>query len=187
MRTSTADAALAAVLRLARQRSPACGSVSVVAVDGPSGSGKSTLGIRIAAALTAPLIPMDDLYPGWDGLAAAVPLLVDQVLDPLACSAAARYRRWDWGEHQWDGTVDVPASPHVVVEGVGSSVRPAGDYAAVRVWVEADVEVRMARGIARDGEAYRPHWQRWQRQEQALFTADATRRRADVLLDTTAL
>jgi dephospho-CoA kinase len=66
-------------------------------------------------------------------------------------------------------------------------VRPAGDYAAVGVWVEADREVRFARGIARDGETYRPHWERWARQEDALFAADRTRDRADVVLDTSGL
>jgi hypothetical protein len=53
--------------------------------------------------------------------------------------------------------------------------------------VEAEREVRFTRGIDRDGEAYRPHWERWARQEEALFAADRTRDRADVVLDTTAL
>jgi cytidylate kinase len=77
--------------------------------------------------------------------------------------------------------------PLLVLEGVGSSVGPAGDHAAVRVWVEAEREVRFTRGIDRDGEAYRPHWERWARQEEALFAADGTRGRADVVLDTTTL
>jgi hypothetical protein len=55
------------------------------------------------------------------------------------------------------------------------------------VWVEADRAVRFARGIDRDGEAYRPHWERWARQEESLFAADRTRDGADVVLDTTAL
>lgn len=60
----------------------------------------------------------------------------------------------------------------------------AGGYAAVRVWVEADAACRLRRGLDRDGEAYRPHWLRWARQEQALFAADGTRTRADVVIDT---
>ena len=43
----------------------------------------------------------------------------------------------------------------------------------------------MRRGIERDGEAFRPHWQRWARQEDALFAADRTRQRADLVVDTT--
>jgi hypothetical protein len=43
----------------------------------------------------------------------------------------------------------------------------------------------MARGIARDGEAFRPHWQRWARQEEQVFGADQNRERADLVIDTT--
>jgi hypothetical protein len=57
----------------------------------------------------------------------------------------------------------------------------------VSVFVDADVALRMRRGIERDGEDYRPQWQRWADQERALFTADATRERADLVLDTSSL
>ena len=179
------EAALSATVVLIEQ-SPAEG-VLVVAVDGPSGSGKSTFAASLGGLLSAPVVQMDDLYPGWDGLAQAVPLVTRQVLEPLTSGQDAAYRRWDWVENRWAETVPVTSAPVVVLEGVGSSVRPAGDYAAVRVWVEADHAVRMARGIERDGEAYRPHWERWARQEDALFAADGTRDRADILLDTTEL
>jgi hypothetical protein len=53
--------------------------------------------------------------------------------------------------------------------------------------VNADTALRMRRGIDRDGEAYRPQWQRWADQEAALFSADATSRRADLVLDTSSL
>ena len=42
----------------------------------------------------------------------------------------------------------------------------------------------MRRGLARDGELYRPHWERWAAQEEALFAADRTRDRADVVVST---
>jgi hypothetical protein len=57
----------------------------------------------------------------------------------------------------------------------------------VSVFVDADTALRMRRGIERDGEAYRPQWQRWADQEAALFSADATRERADLVLDTSSL
>lgn len=181
---------VAAVVRLVDAARPRCGEVVVVAVDGPSGSGKTTLCGAVCAALRGAghrpeLVHMDDLYPGWDGLAAATELLDTQVLEPLARGEDAAYRRWDWHESRWGATVSVPWTPLLVVEGCGCSVRPAGDRAAVRVWVEATTPVRMARGIARDGEAYRPHWERWAAQELALFAADGTRERADLRVDTT--
>jgi hypothetical protein len=72
-----------------------------------------------------------------------------------------------------------------VVEGVGCGARACAPYLSLLVWVEAPRDVRFARGIARDGEAYRPHWERWARQEQALFAAEGTRERADVIIDGT--
>lgn len=166
------------------QAPPRCGPVRVIAVDGPSGSGKTTLAKGVVDALGCPVVHMDELYPGWDGLAEAVGLVTEQVLDPLAHGRRARYRFWDWEAHRWGETREVPDTDLLVVEGCASSVRPAGDRAAVRVWVEAPRALRMTRGLARDGEAFRPHWERWAEQEAAIFAADGTKGRADLVLDT---
>lgn len=179
--------ALEAVVSRAQAVSARRSAPVVVAVDGPSGSGKTTLAEALAERLPATLVRMDDLYPGWDGLAQAVGLVTDLVLEPLSRGERAAYRRWDWARGSWGETLVVAPGLFLVVEGCGSSVLPAGRYAAVRVWVQADREVRMRRGIERDGETFRPHWERWARQEDALFAADRTRERADFLVDTTPL
>lgn len=183
--TDPADPAdVDSVLTRLHAAAPRCGPVRVVAVDGPSGSGKSTLAKALVDALDCPAVHMDELYPGWDGLAQAVPLLVDQVLRPLSRGERATYRRWDWHADTWGATRDIEPGPLLVVEGCASSVGPAGELAAVRVWMEAPHAERMRRGIARDGEAYRPHWERWAAQEEALFAADDTRAHADVVIST---
>lgn len=194
--TATADDEhVAAVSALARRAEPRCGATVVVAIDGPSGSGKTTLARAVVEALSradagssAPgvveLMHLDHLYPGWDGLAAAPELLTSQVLEPLDEGRPAGYRLWSWVRHDWRGRREVRPAPYLVIEGCGSSVLPAGGYAAVRVFVEADRDERRARGLARDGETYRPQWQRWADQETALFERDATRVRADLVLDT---
>jgi cytidylate kinase len=165
--------------------SPArCGTVQVVAIDGPSGSGKTSLGLGVGHALDAPVVHMDRIYPGWDGLAESVPLLVRQVLEPLARGEPTAYRVWDWESGGWNGVETVPLAAAVVVEGCGSSVGPAGEYASLRVWVEAPWEERRRRGLARDGEAYRPHWERWAAQEARLYARDRTRSKADVVITT---
>ncbi|TNM64684.1 hypothetical protein FHN55_13685 [Streptomyces sp. NP160] len=161
----------------------------VLALDGPSGSGKTTLAAAVAAALrargvSATKVHMDDLYPGWDGLAEAVGLVTAQVLEPLTAGAPAAFHRWDWVAHRWAERVPVPAADIVVVEGVGCGSRPCAPHLTALVWVEADDDVRMRRGIERDGEAYRPHWERWAAQERVLFAAEGTRERADVVLRT---
>ena len=59
------------------------------------------------------------------------------------------------------------------------------DAATVLAWVEAPHDVRMARGLARDGAAFAPHWERWATGEAEHFVRHDTRSRADVCLDTT--
>ena len=180
-----------AVVALAAAAEPRCAATVVVAIDGPSGAGKTTLAKGVADALealgTVEVVHMDLLFPGWDGLAEAPGLLTTQVLEPIAGGRPAAYRLWSWVRDAWDGTRDVAPSRFLVVEGCGSSVMPAGAYAAVRVFVEADRALRMDRGIARDGEAYRPQWERWAAQEARLYAADRTRERADLVVDTSSL
>ncbi|WP_344950724.1 (d)CMP kinase [Sphaerisporangium flaviroseum] len=160
------------------------GATRVIAVDGPSGSGKTTMGRALAGELDAALIHMDDLYPGWDGLRDGVDRLVEWILRPLAGGEAARWRRYDWTLGAYAEWREVPPSKVVVVEGVGTGAVAARPYTSFLVWMEAPVSVRRARALSRDGETYRPHWERWARQEQAYFAADRVRDRADAIIDT---
>jgi uridine kinase len=177
---------LADIGRRLRQAPQRVGATRVLAVDGPSGSGKTVLADRLSGVLDgAPVVHMDDLYPGWDGLEDAVPRLVEWVLAPLARGEPARYRRYDWARGEYAEWCEVPAADVIVVEGVGSGAAACAPYLSLLVWVEADRDVRFARGIERDGETYRPHWLRWARMVHAQCPAAATRERAHVLHDTT--
>ncbi|NAZ81277.1 hypothetical protein GTR02_05555 [Kineococcus sp. R8] len=164
-----------------RRRPHAGPGPAVVAVDGPSGAGKTDFATALAHALDgAPVVAMDDLYPGWDGLEAAVPLLTAEVLAPLGAGRPARFRRYDWAAGRRGELVVVPAAPVVVVEGVGCGAREPAAHVDLLVWLDAAPAVRFARGMARDGETYRPHWRRWAAQEEVLFAREETRARADV-------
>lgn len=168
---------------------PACGDVTVVAIDGPSGAGKTSLANAVAERLRAAgrdvtVVHVDTLVPGWDGLAAVPGLLAEQLLEPLSRGRRAAVRRWDWALDVW-GEQHTVAPPEVLVlDGCGSSARPAGDWASLRVWVDAPVAQRYSRAMARDGEAFAPHWERWAAQERELFARDGTRARADVVVRT---
>lgn len=173
------------LLDLARSRPATLGAGRLVCVDGPAGSGKTTLARAVAAlAPGTTVIHMDDLYDGWDGL----PLIAGQLtslLEPLARGEAGRYRRYDWVAGRYAETVTVAPGDLLVVEGVGSGVTGVAHLVTVLAWVEAPKELRLQRGLARDGEAARPHWERWQVDEQALFSRERTRERADLVVDTT--
>lgn len=168
-----------------RAAAPRCGRTRLVCVDGRSGSGKTTFAGRLAAELDAPVLHLDDVYPGWDGLAAAIPLVVDGVVAPLVTGRAGAYRRWDWGRAASGDVVELGRPGVLVVEGVGSGARVIAGHAVLLVWTEAPDDVRRRRGLARDGETYRPHWDRWAAQEDAYLAAEDPRARADLVIDTT--
>ena len=170
---------------LVRSRPARLGTVRLVCVDGPAGSGKTTLAGSVAQQLGATVLHLDDLYEGWSGLDGVFHRLDAQVLQPLSHGLDGRYRRYDWVQARFAEWVDVPLPEVLVLEGCGSADLAVGDRASVIVWVEAPAGTRLARGLARDGEALAPEWHRWMVMEQEHFARHRTRERADVIVDGT--
>jgi hypothetical protein len=158
------------------------GTGRLVCLDGPAGSGKTTLAEEVASLSGAPVIHMDDLFEGWDGLPHVHDQL-DTLLPPLATGWPGSYRRWDWPGHAWAETVVVPPAPLLVLEGVGSGALAHSHLITVLAWVEVPYDLRMARGLARGGVGVAENWQQWAVDEQEVFARDRTRERADVVLD----
>jgi uridine kinase len=156
----------------------------LVCVDGPAGSGKTTLGKALAERTGAQLVHGDDLMEGWRGLDAVGRQLV-RLAEALAAGRPGSYDHFDWQHHRYDRTVPVAPAPWLVVEGVGSGAAALAAYTTVLVWVEVDDELRLRRGLARDGEAMRQHWLTFMADERALFARERTRERADVVVDGT--
>jgi uridine kinase len=174
--------ALAEQLRAAPAR---LGAVRLVCVDGPAGSGKTTFAGRLAAALGTGtgLVHMDDLYAGWT-LTGAAARLAAGVLRPLAAGRPGAYHRYDWAARRFAPALTaVPVPDVLVVEGCGSSPAHLDPWTTLRVWVEAPAELRLARGLARDGAEHEADWRAWQRREAVWFAADRTRERAQLIVD----
>lgn len=154
----------------------------VILIDGCSGSGKSTLARATVAAWPlhgrVQLVALDSLYPGWDGLADGVETARAQVLHPHARGTIGVWQRWDWaaGEFAEAHAVD-PALP-LIVEGSGILTARTAPLSDIRVWLESPERSRRARALARDGDTYRPHWERWAAQERAHMQQDAPERLA---------
>ena len=166
---------------------PRCGDVRVVCIDGPAGSGKTTLAAGLAGALGGvPVVHLDDLYQGWEQ-DLGEPLsarLRAWLLDPWNAGLPGRHLRYDWHAGRYAEWVEVPLAPVVILEGCGSAAAGVRDRAAVVAWVEADPQVRLARGVARDGEAMTDQWLAWQRREGAHYDADRTAAAAHVVART---
>jgi cytidylate kinase len=172
------------VLELASSRSPTLGAARLLCVEGPAGSGKTTLGRELARRTGAQLIQGDDLMSGWRGLD-SVGRQLTAVVEALAAGRPASYEHFDWAADRYDRSVEVPAAPWLVVEGVGSGAASLAAYTTVLVWVEVDDDLRLARGLERDGAAMEQHWRRFMLDERELFDRDRSRERADVLVDGT--
>ena len=161
------------------------GGVRLVCIDGPAGSGKTTLAGQLVAAFgrDAVLVPLDDLYAGWT-LTGARARLQAGVLRPLAEGRPGAYHRFDWSIRWFvPERTEVPVPRVLLVEGCGSSPRAMDPWTTLRLWVEAPADLRLARGLARDGAHLAPEWHRWQETEAAEFAREDTRARADLRLD----
>lgn len=181
------------IVRLVLERAPTLGAGRLVCVDGPAGSGKTTLAAALGRRFSershttrtrgVELLHMDDVYDGWDGLDAGMATVTDSVVAPLRTGVPGRYRRYDW--HRGSFAEERPIEPCavLVVEGVGSGASAYADAITCLVWVEAPADVRLSRGLARDGADLREHWTAWRDREDEMFARERTRERADVVVD----
>jgi uridine kinase len=174
------------VVDLAMGRPATLGDGRLVCLDGPAGSGKTTLAAEVARLVAgAHVVHMDDLYAGWSGIDHAVTEQLDSILLPLAEGRPGRFRRFDWIADEFAEEHLVEPCPLLVLEGVGSGTRAHAGLCTVLVWVDAPRDLRMTRGIERDGEAFRVQWEAWAESEQVVFAREGTQARADVRVDGT--
>ncbi|GAA4670265.1 AAA family ATPase [Frondihabitans cladoniiphilus] len=153
----------------------------MVLLDGRSGSGKTTLGAALASALDAELVGLDDVYPGWDGLAAASLTVSSSILR----AESPGYRRWDWDHSRQTDWRAVDARAPLVVEGAGALTPASARLATLRLWIELDAPARHTRVLGRgDGDSYGATdlWDRWAAQEDEHLRLHRPDALADVVL-----
>jgi len=167
------------VLELVAAASPQRG-FTLVGIDGRGGAGKSTLAALIPSAT---VISTDEF---WDGEGFDVGRLREDVFEPLLAGRDAHFASWDWEALRLGDKRTVTPTGVVVIEGVCALHRTFRNDYDVRVWVEAPYEVRLARGVARDGKAARGTWvERWMPMEDRYVEQDDPVSCADVVVDGT--
>ena len=151
-----------------------------VGIGGHGGAGKTTLARSIADAV---IVGTDEF---WDGRGFDLDRLRREVLDPLASGETARFASFDWQAQKPRGERCVEPVGLVVVEGVCALHRMFRDDYDLRLWVEAPREIRLARGVARDGEDARATWESvWMPMEDRYVERDDPVAAADLVVDGT--
>lgn len=157
----------------------------VVVVDGRSGSGKTTLAdllapaLRIAGLVGAQTLHLDSWYPGWHGLEQGT-----RITEQLLTGIRPSWPRWDWARDRVGSTVTPTPGLPLVVEGAGALTEVTAGAADLRIWVDAEDGERHRRAMERDGDAYRPWWDMWARQEERHVARHRPRDLADVVVRT---
>jgi uridine kinase len=183
------------ILELGRRRSV------LVGIDGRGGSGKSTFARELAALLrNATVVQFDDFYrpaeerkvraaSGDDEVGGSFDWrrARDQVLQPLVDGEIARYQRYDWDSDELAEWHLISPGGMVIVEGNYSTRDELRDYYDLTIWVDSPQEIRLRRGVERDGEDARARWlEEWIPEEDRYVGAYQPADRADIVISGTA-
>ncbi len=157
----------------------------IILIDGKSGVGKSRLATIMAVATGATLVHLDDVYPGWVGLAAGRDDIIESVLVPLSQGQSGGYVSWDWVNDQPGQRVSVEPANVVIVEGCGISTAESRALADTVVWVDCPDPVRAERLRLRDGDRFASHLAGWEAQVAAHIKDNSPDITASVVVRTT--
>jgi len=171
----------------------------LVAIDGPGGAGKSTLAQLLKEQLKTlgwivAVVKHDDFYlpsrqrenqqVGVIGRDFDWERLRDQVLTPIREGRSAHYQRYDWETDVLAEWHTISASDVVLVEGVYTMRRELTDLYDLKIWVECPRAIRLARGIARDGQKSRTIWEQdWMPKEDDYVKTHLPHERADLSIN----
>lgn len=156
--------------------------ISILAIDGGGGAGKSTLANRLCSVLNdCPVIHTDD-FVTWDNFFGWQKTFLKRVLIPLSRNVAANYARFDWTSGTFGNAITVHPAPWIIIEGVGATHSQFRRFITYSIFVEADADRRLERGLARDGKESADFWKEWFAGERDYFVQHCPREFADLIV-----
>jgi uridine kinase len=150
----------------------------IIGIDGAGASGKSTFAKELLENITnSVIVQMDDFYlPEKNKINFDSELgigvyfdwrrLENQVLIPFAADKEIMFQQYDWESGSLKRWQNISRKSSLIVEGVYSIRKELLKYYDLRIWIDCPYEIRLKRGIERDGIEMREYWKNiWMRQE----------------------
>ena len=180
---------LANVISAINNSSALCGKARIVTIDGPAGSGKTTLANEIViefakSRVEVSVIHLDEIYEGWE--TALDSILFERInawiLTPIKNGLGPRHLKFDWYSNKYESWSELPVTPIVIIEGVGSGHTSLREQVSQAIWVEADEHLLLDRVVERDGVAVRDEMLIWKARERAYFELHEVKKAAQIHL-----
>lgn len=169
----------------------------LIGIDGCGGAGKSTLAdaLRDIDKENISIVHMDDFYKTeaqrrepnnsigalWD-----CKRLKEQVLIPLKNNQDTHYQIYDWDLDELTEWKYITRGGIVIVEGCYSLMGGLDSYYDYKIWIDTPRNLRLRRGIERDGEMKRHLWENlWMPSEEEYIKCQHPMEKADWIVDGT--
>lgn len=174
-------------------------STLVIGIDGCGGSGKSTFADKMKEVLpNITIVHNDDFYFPSSQIIKKHPTqkpvgadfdwkrLLNQVLEPISQGREGQYQRYDWETDSLAECHTVPVGGIVVVEGIYTIRQELENKYDIKIWIDCPREIRLSRGIKRDGEDARELWEdNWMISEDIYLEEQKPFQRADLVFSGT--
>lgn len=157
------------------------GKLPIILIDGKAASGKSQFAKDLSELYfqsetqAARIVQMDDLYPGWDGLAEGSLYLLSHILSPLSQGKTANWQIWNWHTNQRgaddvvNGHREFSGGTALIIEGCGSLSRQTSEIADLTIWIQAEENERRKRFNLRDHGKFDEYFGMWAAQEDEFY------------------
>jgi len=168
--------------QLAQELRERTGGVRLVGIDGCGGAGKSTFAERLARhGDDWPIVHTDD-FATHDEPLDWWPRMLAEVIEPMEKRRPATFRPYDWVNRRPGEPMTVRAAGVVLIEGVGATRSAWRERLALRIWVDTDSELRLRRGLDRDGEELAEFWLGWRIEEDRYVAEENPAAHADLVV-----
>lgn len=181
-------------------RLPKKQATCIIGIDGCGGAGKSTFAEKLKHTYpNTTIIHMDDFYFPSSQIMNISPVnkqigsdfdwrrMLNQVLEPISHNQEGHYQRYDWSTDCLAEWQTVPVGGLVIVEGIYCTRNELLSKYDFTIWMDCPREIRLARGIERDGEDARDMWEhQWMVAEDMYVREQKPQERANLIVKGTA-